>query len=175
VSKEQQALALAKQAGWETIAEAEQTSESASIYFASRHCAGLGVKALLRIPIDIPLVQPSDIEALFDGLNAAPSAVIVPSGDGTGTNALLRTPPLLFPSRFGPNSFALHIEEARASGAPMRIVRNERIEQDVDEIDDLKRILRLVPPDSETGRWLAGHLAEIGSSPPSKAAAVSAD
>ena len=33
--------------------------------------------------------------------------------EGTGTNALLRTPPDLFPSRFGPNSLALH----RADGA----------------------------------------------------------
>ena len=159
VSKEPEALAAAENTGWEAIVEMEQTSESASVDLAARHCAARGVTALLRIPIDIPLVQPSDVESLFEQIVSSPSAVIVPSADGTGTNALLRTPAVLFPSRFGPNSFALHREEAKAAGIPVRIIRNARIEQDIDDLDDLKKIAPLVPPESATGRWIAAHFA----------------
>ncbi len=54
-------------------------------------------------------------KTLFYFLEPAPSVVIVPSHDGTGTNALLRSPPDLFPSHFGPESFALHLKEAETA------------------------------------------------------------
>ena len=132
VSGEAYALDLARQRGWQTIGESEQISESASVDAASRLCAVEGVQALLRLPIDIPLTTPGDIEALFAALEPAPSVVIVPSRDGPGTNALLRSPPDLFPSHFGPDSFALHLNEAERIGARIRIVRNERIALDID-------------------------------------------
>ena len=138
VSAEYHALSLARQLNWHVIDESEQISESASVDAASRHCAREGVKALLRLPIDMPLVTPSDIETLFYFLEPAPSVVIVPSRDGTGTNALLRSPPDLFPSHFGPGSFALHLKEAEKAGAKVAIVRNERIALDIDEPKDLR-------------------------------------
>jgi len=154
VSGEYHALSLARQLNWNIIGEREQISESASVDAASRHCAGEGVKALLRLPIDIPLVTPGDIEALFAGLEPAPSAVIVPSLDGTGTNALLRSPPDLFPSHFGSNSFALHVGAAERAGARIRIVRNEGIALDIDEPKDLRAAAGRVLPHSATARVL---------------------
>jgi 2-phospho-L-lactate guanylyltransferase len=112
------------------------------------------VQALLRLPIDIPLVTTGDIESLFAALEPAPSVVIVPSGDGTGTNALLRSPPDLFPSHFGPGSFALHVGEAERAGARIRIVRNERIALDIDEPNDLRAAAERVSPHSATARSL---------------------
>jgi 2-phospho-L-lactate guanylyltransferase len=115
------------------------------------------VDALLRLPIDIPLVTPPDVEALFSQAEDVPSVVVVPSRDVTGTNALLRSPPNLFRSHFGPGSFALHLDEAKRCGANVRIVRNPRIELDVDEIGDLRALAGLVRPDSATADWLAAH------------------
>ena len=113
--------------------------------------------ALLRLPIDIPLATPRDIEALFSQAEDAPAIIMVPSRDGTGTNALLRSPPTLFRSHFGPDSFALHLGEAKSCGARVHIMRNPRIELDIDEIDDLRAAAGLVRPDSATGQWLAAH------------------
>jgi 2-phospho-L-lactate guanylyltransferase len=155
ISKENWALAKARALGWETIAEQHQTSESNSVDAASEYCADRGVRALLRIPIDIPLTQASDIEAVFDHLDAHSDAVIVPSGSGTGTNAILRSPPGLFPSRFGPNSFSLHHAEAARCGARMRVYRNPRLELDIDELDDLRNLAGRLPVDSATSRWFA--------------------
>jgi 2-phospho-L-lactate guanylyltransferase len=159
VSKEPEALERATRMGWETIVESQQSSESSSVDLASRHCAAQGIDALLRVPIDLPLAEPEDIEGLFEELGdspaTVPAAVIVPSGDGTGTNALLRTPPELFPSRFGPNSFALHLAAAESCGIHARVVRNPRLAQDIDEIEDLQRLADLVRPGSETARWIS--------------------
>ena len=154
VSGEYHALSHARQLNWHVIDESEQVSESASVDAASRQCARDGVKALLRLPIDLPLVTPSDIETLFYFLEAAPSVVIVPSMDGTGTNALLRSPPDLFPSRFGPDSFALHLKEAEKAGAKVAIVRNERIALDIDEPKDLRAAAGRVSPHSATARLI---------------------
>ena len=153
VSKEPLALARAQRRGWETIREYQQISESDSVDAASQYCAAQGVNALLRLPIDLPLVEPQDIEAVFEAVPPSPAAVLVPSRDGTGTNALLRTPPGLFPSRFGPNSFALHLAEAERCGAGACVLRNVRLELDIDELEDLRQLSTRLVPGSATARW----------------------
>jgi len=154
ISKEPQVLLRARDLGWETIAESRQVSESDSVDAASRYCADRGVQALLRLPVDIPLVEPADIEAVFETLGVAPTAILVPSSDGTGTNAILRSPPALFPSHFGPNSFVRHLAEAEACGVRAQVFRNPRLELDIDEWDDLQKLAPLVRPGSATARWL---------------------
>ncbi len=157
ISKETGALSRARKFGWETIVESRQTSESDSVDVGSRYCAEQGVQSLLRLPIDLPLVEPSDIEAIFEQLDTAPSVVIVPSGDGTGTNALLRSPAVLFPSHFGPNSFPRHLAEARRCDARTRVYRNPRLELDIDEIDDLRKLRNQLRAGSAAARWLIEH------------------
>lgn len=153
-SRESRALAWAREHGWETIVESNQISESNSVDAASRYCAEWGVEALLRLPIDLPLAEPRDIEALLEQIEDAPSALLVPSNDGTGTNALLRSPATLFPSRFGTNSFALHLAEAQRCGARVRVFRNAHLELDIDELDDLRKLSSLLRAESATYRWL---------------------
>ena len=154
VSKEYKALTLAQQLNWETIIESEQISESHSVDAASRYCEARGVRALLRLPIDIPLATTADIESILAELTDAPSAVMVPSRDSTGTNALLRSPPTLFPSHFGPNSFGLHLEEAERAGAKVKIVRNERLALDIDDAEDLREVAAGLSGNSATSRWI---------------------
>lgn len=158
VSNERIALTKARAMGWTTLIEGEQRSESDSVDAASRYCAAHGVKALLRLPIDIPLAQAQDIDAIFAHMGAPPSAVIIPSRDGTGTNALLREPPTVFPSRFGPNSFEKHLAEARQRSVHVHVLRNARVELDVDEIEDFAELRGKLRPHAETGRWISAHL-----------------
>ncbi|MGH9728272.1 MAG: 2-phospho-L-lactate guanylyltransferase [Candidatus Acidiferrales bacterium] len=159
VSNEPVALSHARKLGWETILEVQQISESDSVDAASRYCTAQGVTALLRLPIDLPLVEPRDIESIFGELDgnrgSALAAVLVPSRDGTGTNALLRTPPAIFPSHFGPNSLALHLAEAERCGVRACVLRNAHLELDVDELEDLRRVSVRLRPDSATALWWA--------------------
>jgi len=136
-SSDEDALAAAQGYGWECLPEGAQISESQSVDAASRVCAARGVTALLRLPIDIPLVRAEDVEEVLAACPACDGAVLVPSRSGDGTNALLRAHPELFPSRFGPGSLAKHLDEARQRNVETRILRNPRIELDVDDEADL--------------------------------------
>ena len=145
---------LAGKNGWEVLREERQISESDSVDAASRICEERGVRSLLRVPLDLPLVQPGDIDELLNVECASPALVIVPSRDGTGTNAMLRTPPTLFPSHFGNGSFAKHLAEAGRAGARIIVRRNSRLEMDVDDEADLRALLACDLHGTEAGRWL---------------------
>jgi 2-phospho-L-lactate guanylyltransferase len=148
------AMQLAKENGWEILREEHQISESHSVDAASKLCEQRGVRGLLRLPLDLPLIQSSDIDELLSIECHAPSLVIVPSRDGTGTNAMLRTPPTLFPSHFGNGSFAKHLAEAESAHARVILRRNARLEMDVDDEADLRALLEHDLSATETGRWL---------------------
>jgi 2-phospho-L-lactate guanylyltransferase len=147
-------ISLAEENGWEVLREERQISESDSVDAASRICEKKGVKALLRVPLDVPLVQASDIDDLLAVECEEPALVIVPSHDGLGTNAILRMPPALFPSHFGIGSFAKHVGEAERIGARVIFRRSPRLEMDVDDEVDLRLLLKNDLSGTETGRWL---------------------
>jgi 2-phospho-L-lactate guanylyltransferase len=154
-SNYQPAISFARARGWNVLLEESQQSESASVDWASRILESLGFETVMRLPADIPLVTAADIDALLSIDLNAPSAVLVPSRDGTGTNAILRNPPSLFPSRFGPDSLALHRLEASRVGTECLIVENDRIALDIDEPADIDRFLQL-GEDSSAYRLLQG-------------------
>lgn len=147
-------IQAAEQNAWEVLREERQISESFSVDAASAHCRELGITSVLRLPLDLPLITPADIDELLALEVASPSVIIVPSRDGTGTNAILRTPPTLFPSHFGSGSFAKHCQEARLAGAAIFDRRNPRIAMDVDDEADLRALLSLDLGDTRTGQWL---------------------
>jgi len=154
VTNYEPAVRSARENGWEILREDHQVSESASVDWASRVCTEKGVNSLLRLPLDLPLLQASDVDSLLAIESPAPAVVIVPSRDGTGTNAILRTPPALFPSHFGEGSFAKHCAEAQRAGAAIIVRRNPRLEMDVDDEADLRALLLHDLGGTETGRWL---------------------
>ncbi|MFN0108970.1 MAG: 2-phospho-L-lactate guanylyltransferase [Blastocatellia bacterium] len=139
----QPAIELAQKFGMEVILETEQISESASVDFGSREAAKLGAEAVLRLPIDLPLITAEDIETVLAADQSEPSVVIVPSRDGTGTNAILRRPPTLFPSHFGTGSLAKHIREAEQASASCTLLDLPNIALDIDEPEDLAEFLKL--------------------------------
>lgn len=154
ITNYQPAMRIAEENGWEILAEDRQTSESDSVDSASRICEQRGVAGLLRVPLDVPLAQPSDIDELLMIECDMPGLVIVPSRDGTGTNAILRSPPTLFPSHFGKGSFAKHVAEAEHLGAHVILRNSARLEMDVDDEADLCALLTQDLRATETGRWL---------------------
>lgn len=141
VTNFQQAAEHAHSFGWQVLLEEAQESESASIDWASRLLKEQGFDAVMRLPADLPLVRGEDIDELLALELKAPKALLVPSREGTGTNAIIRAPADLFASRFGPNSLARHKEEALRVGVECLIVKNERIALDIDEPQDIETFL----------------------------------
>jgi 2-phospho-L-lactate/phosphoenolpyruvate guanylyltransferase len=154
VTNYEPAMKAARENGWEILPEERQISESLSVDAASRQCEERGVTAVLRLPLDLPLVQSRDIDELLVAECAAPAMLIVPSRDGTGTNAILRTPPTLFPSHFGSGSFAKHCGEAERVGARILKRRNPRLEMDIDDEADLRALMQHDLSGTQTGAWL---------------------
>lgn len=154
ITNYQPVLDTAEENGWEILREDRQISESHAVDFASRVCEERGVTGLLRLPLDVPLAQAGDIDELMTMECGPPGLVMVPSRGGTGTNAILRTPPTLFPSHFGEGSLAKHLSEAQRASARVFMRRNPRLEMDVDDESDLRALLERDLTGTETGRWL---------------------
>ncbi len=141
VTGSRQAADLAAALSWEVHWETRQITESASVDEASRRLAADGAEAVLRLPADIPLAKPEDIRMLLDKVAEPGSAILVPSCDRMGTNAILRNPPDLFPSRFGRNSLVLHTQEALRVRASLEVVEVPRLALDIDDPEDVLRFL----------------------------------
>lgn len=135
------AIDLAQHYGFAVIRESEQISESASVDYGSKVLAERGVLSVLRLPIDLPLIETADIEMLLSHIRTHPSVLLVPSRDGTGTNAIARTPPALFPSHFGPGSLAAHQAEAVRLAVDLATIIVPRIALDVDDPGDVAYVL----------------------------------
>ena len=102
-----------------------------------------GATAVLVLPADLPAIDAEAVDGLVEAAaRAAPSGsasgVVVLVGDrhGSGTNALLVTPPALIEPAFGPASRALHGAAARAGGATL-VELEGPLALDVDTAADL--------------------------------------
>ncbi len=135
--------------------EKEQRGHSHSADAAARHAMSLGASTVLLLPIDVPLVTKAEIEDLIGATEPSlgGGVIIVPSLDGTGTNALVRTPPDAIASCFGPGSFRAHLDQARQRGVPATVMRPAGLLFDIDTPEDVEELLRRAP-DSRTGQWL---------------------
>jgi 2-phospho-L-lactate guanylyltransferase (CobY/MobA/RfbA family) len=122
-----------------------------------------GFEAVLIVPGDLPLVRATDIEQLLAQVPesaSAPFALLVPSHDRLGTNALLLAPPDVITLRFGYDSFTFHLMQVKAQGLPIRYIENEHIALDIDEPKDFDRLLSCAPGDGESVRLARMLLAE---------------
>jgi 2-phospho-L-lactate guanylyltransferase len=148
--------------GARVIREEIEKGETEAVDFARLKLKESGREAVLIVPGDLPLVRSTDIEAVLaqipDGASS-PFALLVPSHDRMGTNALLLAPPDLIQLRFGYDSFSYHSSQVAAQGLPLRFLENEGIGLDIDEPKDLDRFLSMGFQDSETDRLVRGILA----------------
>ena len=133
----------ARQSGAGVFEELEQLGHSHSADAAAKRAMTLGATSVLLLPIDVPLVTKGEIEMLIAA--AGHGVIIVPSADGTGTNALVRTPPDAIESRFGPGSFRAHVDQAQARGVPVKVLRPPGLLFDIDTPQDIAELLERAP------------------------------
>jgi len=135
---------IAAEYGAAVIREAAEAGETGAVEIARSELQRAGHEAVLILPGDMPRVRASDIEQVLAQVPigaAAPFALLVPSYDRLGTNALLLAPPGVIELRFGYNSFSYHLGQVSARGLPLRFFENEAIALDIDEPKDLRRFL----------------------------------
>src|SRR6476659_1683353 len=136
------AIDLARAAGFQVIPDTANISETHAIEMATQVCISSGEQWTMVIPADIPLIEAWELERI---LEAAPEegSLLVPAADGRGTNAAFRRPCGLFPLRFGNDSFKPHYAAAQATGKPCIVLKFAGIGVDVDNPEDLQRLVSL--------------------------------
>jgi 2-phospho-L-lactate guanylyltransferase len=141
VSRDSQALALARQLGARTVAERGTPELNQALVRATLVAKEYGAAGVLVLPADLPLLKKEDVQILIDAAHDPPVVVLVPDRRGEGTNALLVRPSGLMEYYFGPDSFKRHQEQAEALGARIEIRMISSLGLDLDLPEDLE-ILR---------------------------------
>ena len=162
VTSDPYAVKLAGQYEFEVIPDPENPGETSAIEMATRVCMERGAESTLVIPADIPLIQAGELAEI---LKRAPDegSVLVPAGDGRGTNAAFRRPANLFPLRFGNDSFKPHHAAAQATGKPCVVLNLPGIAVDVDNPSDLQQLISL--PGETSAQRLAREFVRSGMIP----------
>lgn len=99
-----------------------------------------GADRVLLVPGDCPLLDPVQLDQLVARPAAPRSALIVPDRHGTGTNALLLTPPDSLVPAFGPGSCQRHLTGAQSAGSAGEIVEVPSLALDIDTPEDLEAL-----------------------------------
>jgi 2-phospho-L-lactate guanylyltransferase len=138
VSRDTRALALARGHGARTVTERGAPQLNQALIRATVIARGYGVSTVLVLPADLPLLTKDDIETLIAAAKDPPVVVISPDRHGTGTNALLMSPPGVIEYEFGPESYNRHLERAKSAGARVEICELPSLELDLDVPEDLE-------------------------------------
>lgn len=152
VTSDSFAVERAREYQFEVIPDPDNPGETGAIEMATRVCLERGEDSTLVIPADVPLVQAWELEEILKHAPAEGS-VLVPAGDGRGTNAAFRRPANLFPLRFGNDSFKPHHAAAQATGRPCIVLNLPGIAVDVDNPADLQQLISL-PGETRAQRLL---------------------
>lgn len=145
VSSEPYVLARCRAAAVPFLEEEQQVSHSASVKQATEWAIGLGASSVLSLPIDTPAVTAAEILAVVRLRDSFP-VVVVPSADGAGTNALLRTPPDIIHPHFGPGSCRLHVAEAQRRKVSVLVYAMSGFAADIDTLGDLQSFAKIESP-----------------------------
>ncbi len=108
-----------------------------AVAIGQAHAEALGMDAVLILTADLPLVAADDLNVVLSALRPGRSAVLVPSRDGTGTNALAIAPPFGIATRLGANSRALHELALMDAEIGLSQLEISSLALDVDTPDDL--------------------------------------
>ncbi len=127
---------IAREHGARVLNDREQ-GHNVAARLGIRTALEAGLDRALLVPGDCPALDPEELDGLLGRPVTAPSVVIVPDRHGTGTNALLLTPPDALEPSFGPGSCQRHAELARAAGIHAEVVDVPSLALDIDTPEDL--------------------------------------
>jgi 2-phospho-L-lactate/phosphoenolpyruvate guanylyltransferase len=171
VTADRAAEAVALGARVRVLRDTEEAGQSAAALIGIRHAQASGYERVLLVPGDTPLLDPGEVDAM---LAPARSVVIVPDRHGTGTNALLLSPPDAIEPSFGPGSRDRHVAAAEASGAPYAVEEVSTLMLDVDTGEDLAELTVALEARRGQAQSTRGALRQLDRSRASRRSAVPA-
>lgn len=141
VSGDPVAQELAAGAGAEVVPDPEDAGHVEAALAGIARAEVQGAERVVLLAGDCPLLDPRELDRL---LTAVPGRYvgIVPDRHGSGTNALLLSPPDAIVPAFGEGSKDRHVEAARQAGIPFGIEDLPSIELDLDTPADVIALTR---------------------------------
>ena len=140
VSRDQAALALARDYGARTVQENGSPHLNVALTRATVVAKNYATRGVLIIPADLPLITPEDVRVMLERSVDPPVVVVAPDRRRDGTNALLVCPTGLIEYEFGPGSFQRHCERAQNAGARLEICDLPSLALDMDLPEDLELV-----------------------------------
>ena len=141
VSGDPIAQELAAEAGAEVVPDPEDAGHVQAAQAGIARAEVEGAERVVLLAGDCPLLQPRELDRLLTGV-PRPYVGIVLDRHGTGTNALLLSPPDAIVPAFGEGSRARHVEAARRAEIPFAIEELPSIELDLDTPADVIALTR---------------------------------
>ncbi|MGN6253648.1 MAG: 2-phospho-L-lactate guanylyltransferase [Solirubrobacterales bacterium] len=141
VSGDPIAQELAAEAGAEVVPDPEDAGHVEAAQAGIARAEVEGAERVVLLAGDCPLLDPRELDRLLTGVPGN-YVGIVPDRHGTGTNALLLSPPGAIVPAFGEGSRDRHVEAARAAGIPFGIEGLPSIELDLDTPADVIALTR---------------------------------
>lgn len=108
----------------------------------TRGVLAVAANAVLILMGDLPCATEADLRRIATSAPAGRGVTLAMSGDGTGTNAMMVSPPDLIPPSFGAGSLARHLAAAEAAAADCTVVTAPGLMLDIDTPDDLATLVR---------------------------------
>jgi 2-phospho-L-lactate guanylyltransferase len=141
VSGDPVAQELANKAGAEIVPDPEDSGHVEAALAGIARAEVEGAEQVVLLPGDCPLLDPRELDRLLTGIPDR-YVGIVPDRHGTGTNALVLSPPDAIVPAFGEGSRDRHIEAAREAGIPFGVEELPSIELDLDTPADAIALTR---------------------------------
>jgi 2-phospho-L-lactate/phosphoenolpyruvate guanylyltransferase len=141
VSGDPIAQALAAEAQAEVVPDPEDAGHVQAAQAGIARAEADGAERIVLLAGDCPLLDSRELDRLLTGVPGNYVGV-VPDRHGTGTNALLLSPPNAIPPAFGEGSRDRHVEAARQAGVPFGIEELPSIELDLDTPADVIALTR---------------------------------
>ncbi len=149
VSGEPEAARIAAAAGAELVDDPDDAGHPEAALLGIAAARRDGASTVLLLPGDCPLLDPRDLDRLLTAV-PDPYVAVVPDRHGSGTNALLLSPPDAIRPAFGEGSRERHVQAARAAGLPYGVEQLESLALDLDTPADIIALTRAV--ESGSGR-----------------------
>jgi 2-phospho-L-lactate/phosphoenolpyruvate guanylyltransferase len=143
VSGDPIAQELAAEAGAEVVPDPSDAGHVEAALAGIARAEVEGAECVVLLPGDCPLLDPRELDRLLTGVPGNYVGV-VPDRHGTGTNALLLSPPGVIVPAFGVGSRDRHVEAARQAGIPFGIEELPSIELDLDTPADVIALTRQI-------------------------------
>lgn len=122
-----------------------ESGQNRAVLRGVAHARELGATRVLCLAGDTPMVDPAEIDTLLGRPRTADRyVVVVPDRHGSGTNALLLSPPDVLSPSYGVDSAHRHQVLAEEAGVAVEIAEVASLALDVDTADDLTALRELI-------------------------------